>query len=328
VLPALRQAADRLSPDLRTVVGYHQGWLDRHGRPAAMRSGKALRPALALLSTKAAGVSPEQGIPAAVAVELVHDFSLLHDDILDGDTERRHQPAAWTIFGAPTALLAGNAALAAALQVLLEHDSRHAAPAVRTLAETVQRLVAGQAMDLDFERRRDVTTEQYLAMAAGKTAALLSCSCSLGALMAGAAPATVAHLAEFGTHLGIAFQLVDDIHGIWGDADALGKPVLADLQVRKKSGPVVAALAEGTPAAARLAELYFRTDALRPHDLEAAASLIEQCGGRRWSEYAVARHLAEARRRLDAASIPPVVRAELLATARFVTALPYQEVLP
>jgi geranylgeranyl diphosphate synthase type I len=307
-----------MSSDVRAVVGYHQGWLDKLGRGSDAATGKALRPALALLGAQAAGGAAASGMPAAVAVELIHDFSLLHDDVMDGDTERRHRPAAWTVFGTSAAILAGDALLATALEVLLEHDSGHALAAARSLTSAVQRLIAGQAADLDFERRDDVTPEEYLSMASGKTAALLSCACSLGALLAGAPPRTVARLARFGNHLGLAFQLVDDVLGIWGDEDSLGKPVLADLRARKKSAPVVAALHSGTPAARRLAELYLRPDPLTENDLVVAARLVEESGGRQWSEQEAARQLALAERCLDDLPMPVAVRVELLATARFV----------
>ena len=116
-----RRPWTRLSPDVRAVAAYHLGLADADGTPsAAVPSGKALRPALALLSARAAGASPERGVPAAVAVELVHNFSLLHDDIMDGDTERRHRPTAWTVYGVGAAILAGDALLALAQDILLE----------------------------------------------------------------------------------------------------------------------------------------------------------------------------------------------------------------
>src|ERR1700742_3731871 len=110
--PATEAAINRLSPRVRRVAAYHYGLADAQGNPVREGSGKALRPALALLSARAAGVSAERGVSAAVAVELVHNFSLLHDDIMDGDTERRHRPTAWTVFGVGPGLLAGGAPLA------------------------------------------------------------------------------------------------------------------------------------------------------------------------------------------------------------------------
>ncbi len=318
VLPALRSAADRLSPEIRHIVGYHQGWLDHRGADTDAGAGKALRPALALLGAKA-GPSPERGIAAAVAVELIHDFSLLHDDVMDGDTERRHRPAAWTVFGTSAAILGGDALLALALEVLLEAESEAGPAAARELAVTVRHLIDGQSSDLDFEQRRDVSPIEYLVMAGGKTAALLSAAPALGALLAGATEKAVAALADFGAHLGLAFQLVDDILGIWGKRDVLGKPVLADLRARKKSAPVVAALQAGGTAGRRLAELYYSPASLADDDLLVVAGLIEAAGGRRWATREAARQLACAIDALDEASLPADVRAELLATARFVT---------
>src|SRR6201994_3658672 len=113
-------AINRLTPRVRRVAAYHYGLADAAGNPISEGSGKALRPALALLSARAAGVVPERGVSAAVAVEFVHNFSLLHDDIMDGDTERRHRPTAWTVFGVGAAILAGDAMLALANDLLLE----------------------------------------------------------------------------------------------------------------------------------------------------------------------------------------------------------------
>ena len=112
--PAIAAATGRLSPDVRVVAAYHLGLIDAEGQPESRKgtAGKALRPALALLSARAAGGAPERGVPAAAAVEFVHNFSLLHDDIMDGDTERRHRPTAWTVFGIGAAILAGDALLA------------------------------------------------------------------------------------------------------------------------------------------------------------------------------------------------------------------------
>ena len=125
----MQAAVDRLSPDIRAVAAYHLGLPGGGSRPpgAPGGSGKALRPALALLSARAAGTAPEEAVPAAVAVELVHNFSLLHDDIMDGDTERRHRPTAWTVYGAGAAILAGDALLALAQDLLLEGWRRRAA---------------------------------------------------------------------------------------------------------------------------------------------------------------------------------------------------------
>src|SRR5215468_5047182 len=169
--PATEAALNRLSPGVRRVAAYHYGLADAEGNPVRGGSGKALRPALALLSARAAGAAPERGVTPAVAVELVHNFSLLHDDIMDGDTERRHRPTAWTVFGIGPAILAGDALQALANDLLLEGPAPQSIWASRCLAAAVQRLIAGQGADLAFERREHVTVDECLDMAADKTAA-------------------------------------------------------------------------------------------------------------------------------------------------------------
>ena len=190
----------RLTPDVRRVAAYHLGLADGTQRgatsdpagSAAKPAGKALRPALTLLSARAADAAPERGVPAAVAVELVHNFSLLHDDIMDGDTERRHRPTAWTVYGVGAAILAGDAMLALAQDILLEDTGTAGAVGGPGLSAAVQRLIAGQGADLAFEQRDDVTLAECLAMAGDKTAALMACACSIGAIHVGA-PAPAGH---------------------------------------------------------------------------------------------------------------------------------------
>ena len=318
--PAMAAAVARLSPEVRRVSAYHLGMTDAEGNPRNDGAGKALRPALALLSARAAGVPSEKGVTAAVAVELVHNFSLLHDDIMDGDTERRHRPTAWTVFGVGPAILAGDALLALAQDLLLEDNGPHGVWAARCLSVAVQRLIAGQGADLAFEKRDDVGLTECLEMAGDKTAALMSCACSIGAIHAGAAPSLAMGLAGFGAHIGQSFQLTDDLLGIWGAPEVTGKPVQSDLRARKKSLPVVAALNSGTPESAELAELLARPEALSEEDLSHAAALIEAAGGRQWAEDEADSQLASASKCLAEAQIPEDVRAEFMAIAEFITA--------
>src|SRR6204780_824203 len=268
--PATEAALNRLSPRVRRVAAYHYGLADADGNPVRVGSGKALRPALALLSARAAGVSAERGVMAAVSVELVHNFSLLHDDIMDGDTERRHRPTAWTVFGVGAAILAGDALLCLAQDILLADQAPQGVWAARCLSAAVHRLIAGQGADLAFERRDDVSLDECLQMAGDKTAALMACACSIGAIGVGAPAELAMGLAGFGAHVGLAFQLTDDLLGIWGAPEMTGKPVRADLRARKKSLPVVAALTGGTPEAAELKALLAREDELSGGDLTPA----------------------------------------------------------
>jgi len=351
--PAMATAVARLSPEVRTVAAYHLGLAGLNGHAAANGgpagdgkpgsvplpadgratggakppagakaggSGKALRPALALLSARAALAAPGRGVPAAVAVELVHNFSLLHDDIMDGDTERRHRPTAWTVYGVGAAILAGDAMLALAQDILLEDKAPQSLWAARCLSAAVQRLIAGQGADLAFEQRDDVTLAECQEMAGDKTAALMACACSIGAIHVGAPPATAMGLAGFGAHAGLAFQLTDDLLGIWGSPAVTGKPVRSDLRARKKSLPVVAALQAGTPAAAELSALLRQGDPLGEDDLERAAGLVEEAGGKQWTENEAAAQLAAAHRCLAETSMPDDVRDEFAGIAEFITA--------
>jgi geranylgeranyl diphosphate synthase, type I len=318
--PATEAAISRLSPGVQRVAAYHYGLADTDGNPVRVGSGKALRPALALLSARAAGVAPERGVTPAVAVELVHNFSLLHDDIMDGDTERRHRPTAWTVFGVGAAILAGDAMLALANDLLLEDMAPGGPWAARCLSTAVQRLIAGQGEDLAFEKRSDVTLPECLEMAGDKTAALMACACTIGAVHVGASPEMAMGLAEFGGHVGLAFQLTDDLLGIWGAPEVTGKPVRADLRARKKSLPVVAALTSGSSAGRELADLLARDSELSEADLMDAADLVVKAGGRHWAEQEADERLSAAAAALDGIGVPADVRAEFLAIAEFITA--------
>jgi geranylgeranyl diphosphate synthase type I len=318
--PAIAGWLERLSPDVRIVAAYHLGFVDADGVPSGDgQGGKALRPALALLSARAAGAPPERGVAAAAAVEFVHNFSLLHDDIMDGDTERRHRPTAWTVFGVGSAILAGDALLCLAQDILLTDPAPQAVWAARCLSASVHRLIAGQGADLAFERREDVTLDECLQMAGDKTAALMACACSIGAIGVGAPAELAMGLAGFGAHAGLAFQLTDDLLGIWGAPEVTGKPVRADLRARKKSLPVVAALTGGSEAGLGLAALLSRPDALDEDDLLYAADLVEAAGGREWAEGEADAQLAAATKCLAETEMPDDVRAEFAAIADFIT---------
>ncbi|GII62362.1 dimethylallyltransferase [Sphaerisporangium krabiense] len=317
--PALRGAVESLPPSMRSVAGYHFGWLDRHGAAAVGGGGKAVRPALALLSAEAVGADAGTAVPAAVAVELVHNFSLLHDDVMDGDLTRRHRATAWSLFGVSPAILAGDALLALAFDVLAASGHPAAPEGGRLLGATVLDLIDGQGADTSFETRGDVSLQECLSMAESKTGALLGASCALGALFGGAAPERVERLRAFGDRLGLAFQFVDDLLGIWGDPAVTGKPIHSDLRNRKKSLPVVAALSSGSPAGDELAALYGREEPPAGPDLVRAAELIELAGGRAWSTQQAGELLREALGHLAAASPTPGAATELRALAHLIT---------
>jgi geranylgeranyl diphosphate synthase, type I len=319
VTQALRTALERLDETSRMQAGYHFGWTDLDGRPTGGNGGKAVRPSLALLSAEAAGAPAEAGMPGAVAVELVHNFSLLHDDLMDGDVERRHRSTVWSVWGSASAILTGDALLALATEVLLDSGSPHAAAATKLLAGATRELIRGQVLDLAFEQRAQVTEDECLDMAAAKTGALLSASAAIGAVLAGGPDRLVAALATYGAELGLAFQLVDDMLGIWGDPAVTGKPVCSDLRSRKKSLPVTHTLAHGGAAAAQeLAEFLADTGEHDEAALHRAADLVAAAGGRDWATGEADRRLALALRSLDAVGMPDQARDGLIGLGEFI----------
>ncbi|GAA0593128.1 polyprenyl synthetase family protein [Kribbella sandramycini] len=319
VEPALRAAVASLPPATRRIADYHFGWADEEGRPAQADGGKAIRPALALLSAHAVGGTTEAALPAAVAVELVHNFSLLHDDVMDCDTARRHRATAWTVFGLGPAILAGDALLGLAFDVLVASGHPARGEAARMLGAAVQELVDGQLADAQFETREDVVPAECVRMAQLKTGALLGCSTALGALLGGGRPDQVDALRLYGEDLGLAYQYVDDLLGIWGTPAVTGKPVYSDLTRRKKSLPVVAALASGSPAGRELALLYGQTEELSETDLVRAAALVDRAGGRATSQAQADALLAAALGELTIAGAIAPASTELERLARLAT---------
>ncbi len=318
VLPVLRDAVETLDPQLRTISAYQFGWVDRAGAPAAGAGGKAVRPTLAVLSAEAAGADPSLALSAAAAVELVHTFSLLHDDVMDGDTERRHRPTAWTVFGAGQTVLAGNALLVRAIQ-LLDDGSVAGRRTLTCLLTAVDELIRGQSADLRLERTATADLDACLTMEAGKTASLLACASSIGALAADAPPATVEALAGYGTELGMAFQLVDDVLGITGDPAVTGKSASSDVRAGKTSAPIAAALADGGPASRELGQLLATWPPATDEDVTRAAELVLAAGGVAWAEKEADRRLDAALSHLASVPMPARTHIDLTEVATYVT---------
>ena len=225
------------------MLHYHLGWADADFKPeTTAASGKRIRPMLCLLVCEASGGYPQCALPAAAAIELLHNFSLIHDDVEDASDLRRGRPTLWKLWGAAQAINAGDALFSIA------HAAFHrlgdlGVPADRQVAartlfdRTCLKLTQGQFLDLSYETRGDVSVDEYLHMIDGKTAALVSGSAALGAILAGAD--SVERYARFGRCLGMAFQIQDDVLGIWGDPGITGKSAASDIISRKKSLPVL-----------------------------------------------------------------------------------------
>jgi geranylgeranyl diphosphate synthase, type I len=327
VEPALRRAVAVLSDEIRPAVEYHLGWVDKFGKELVNDGGKGIRQALAVLSAEVVGAPAVIGVPGAVAVELVHNFSLIHDDVIDGDTERRHRATVWTLFGVGAAIVAGDALLTLGQQVLLnpaialgtgaDVDLVAASRAARLLADSTADMNAGQALDLKFEHERSVSYGECLMMEAGKTGALLSCAAAIGAVFAGAEQASVDALATFGAQLGLAFQAVDDLLGIWGDPATTGKPTFADLRQHKKTLPVTAAIAAGGPGADELMELLAEAE-LSESQVTRAAELVDALGGRQQATDQARTSMEIALEALQSAATDPSATDELIELAHFI----------
>ncbi len=281
---ALRSFLSRGGPALLyRMVRYHLGWEDAEGRPIAGGGGKALRPVLCLLSCEAVGGHWPAAVPAAAALELVHNFSLVHDDIQDRDTERRHRPTVWAIWGEAQAINAGDALLAAA-QMAIAHlpeagvPHERAVAAAQALSAATLEMVEGQVLDLQFEERADISLDEYLDMVSRKTGALFDAALRLGAMVGCESPDVWEAMGRCGRLLGLAFQVRDDMLGVWGQEERTGKPA-ADIRRRKKGLPVVFALARGGRPKEVVARAYSSPS---PGDEEVAAvvAALEEAGAR------------------------------------------------
>ena len=294
VEPSLAVAVDRLADELRLAARYHFGWVEADGSPSGTGSGKGLRPALAVLSAEAVGADASVAVPGAIAVQLVHDFSLVHDDIIDGDVERRHRPTVWATFGMDEAVIVGDALHNLAFQVLLEDPSPERVAATARLARATTAMIAGQAADMAFDDLPGVD-------------------------LAACAPAEqVAALEAYGGELGLAFQAVDDVLGIWGDPAVTGKAAGNDLRERKKSMPVAVVLSAGGSAADELADLYATDGDLSDDQVSRAADLIAEAGGRAGTVAEARSHLDAALAAVDGVGLEDPVVDELAELARFV----------
>ena len=319
VEPALEAAVDRLCAGLRLPARYHFGWDEHNGSSTGVGTGKGLRPTLALLSAEAVGAPAEVGVPGAVAVELVHNFSLVHDDIIDGDTQRRHRATVWSAFGVDDAVITGDALHTLAFQVLLDDPTPERVVATTRLVNATAVMIAGQAADMAFDDRLNVDLAACLAMESAKTGALLGYAASVGAVLAGADTAQVNALETFGQEMGLAFQAVDDVLGIWGDPTVTGKAAGNDLRERKKSLPVALILDADDAAADELRAVYTGDGDLSDADVARAAALIEEAGGRDRTVVEARQHLDAALDSLGGVDLVETVAAELVGLACFVT---------
>lgn len=283
----------RGSEQVADMLCYHFGYGD-YG-PA--RRGKRLRPRLLLAVAEAEGAPPDDALDAAAAIEILHNYSLVHDDIEDGDELRHGRRTLWSVYGIPQALNAGDALCALSFLVLMNATHRHQGERVlrmvRALHEAHATMCDGQSLDLAFERATHVDLPEYHRMIGAKTAALFGASSELGALCAPCDDQSVVRYRELGRAYGLAFQIRDDVLGIWGTVDATGKVTANDIARRKWTFPVVWALGQAASAARdRIAQAYEHTAALDHATVTSVIAALDELGAREAANAAIAEHLA------------------------------------
>jgi geranylgeranyl diphosphate synthase type I len=288
------------------MMHYHLGWTDDAMQPVPARSGKRLRPLLCLLSCGAAGGDPQQALPAACALELIHNFSLVHDDIQDRSCYRRGRRAVWDIWGTAHGINVGDGLFVLARLAIHEMGRRHV-PLDRIQAATLAfdkaclALCEGQFFDMAFENRLDVDLDQYLWMIHHKTATLFAVSAQLGAIVATDNAELIGRFYRFGENLGMAFQIQDDILGTWGDEQITGKSVATDIRDRKKTLPVVYVLThpDERTSAWQLTGLYGQKDPLDESAIRSALAILERTGALQYAEEMADQYYQQALESLD-----------------------------
>jgi geranylgeranyl diphosphate synthase type I len=265
------------SQTLRNMMTYHMGWEDEIG------SGKRIRPLITLLFALAFGAKLESAMPGPVAIEYLHNFTLVHDDIEDQSPLRHGRQTLWRIWGIPQAINAGDALFCLAQLAILNLEqtcgARIALKASRRFNQVCFQLTQGQYLDIAFEGNQDISLETYLEMIKGKTGALIAFSAELGGLIAGKEVIVLNLLRDYGLSLGIAFQIMDDILGIWGDPAVTGKSSASDILAKKKTLPVIYGL-EHCPEFKSL----WKENNLSPKRVAELADILNSCGAQDYAK--------------------------------------------
>ena len=277
----LHDAGDAQTAEMGAMFAYHLGWEGDGAGPEAQ--GKRIRSLLVLLSAGAAGGDWTAALPAAAAVELIHNFSLIHDDIQDQSRVRRGRPTVWTKWGTAQAINAGDAMYTLAYFAVSRLE-KTASPvlalqAYTRLEKACLNLTRGQYLDMAYETCGELAVDDYWPMVEGKTAALLETCTGLGSLIGGAPARQVAKFEEFGRYLGLAFQVLDDWLGLWGNAALTGKSTESDLVSGKKTLPVLYGLARREEFAKRWAQ-----GPVSPPEAEQVAALLAREGAKDYTQ--------------------------------------------
>lgn len=319
VEPAMSAAIDSLDPKLRPPITYHLGWTDAKGNPDHADSGKGVRSTLAVLGAEAVGEVGSCADLGAVAVELIHNFSLIHDDIIDRDETRRHRPTVWHVFGIGEAVLAGDALHSLAFETLLGPGTDPLrVQATRRLLSATADMIAGQAHDMSLEKAESGSVlNACIEMERKKTAAILREAVAIGAILGGGEKTQIANLGQYGESLGIAFQAIDDVLGIWGDPNRTGKAVGNDLREHKISLPVALALDAKDELAEEITQAY--ASELDDDTVERLSAALEAAGIRSRVEELAQDYLTRATEALKDCDLAETAVEELEELAHFIT---------
>ncbi len=307
-------AAEERVAQFYAMQEYQLGWRDEQLAPASVDPGKLLRPYLTLLACRVAGGDPEQAMPLAAAIQLIHNFSLIHDDIEDNSHTRRGRPTVWKLWGLAQGINTGDSMFVVAHLAIQQLADAGTQPAVvldvlRRFDQTILTICEGQYLDLSFEGDLRITADDYLAMIGRKTAALIAAAAGLGAIVGGADAPTTQAMFDFGRSLGLAFQIQDDVLGVWGDPAVTGKPAAADLYRRKLSLPVIHALHAAEQRAA-LTRLYGQPER-GEGDVRQILGILEQARARDYTERVAATYHRQALDALEAAQGDAAALSEL-----------------
>ncbi len=293
---------------LYDMMQYHLGWLDENFKPTIHYGGKRFRPTLCLLVYNALSGVYDKALPAAAAVELIHNFSLIHDDIEDRDATRRHKPTIWKLWGEAQGINTGDgmhvlANLAAIRLRERDVNDTRIVDVLTILNETVMRLCEGQFQDMSFEESMDVTTDMYLNMVTGKTAALIQASTEIGALLATEDEKIIEHFKNFGKTIGIGFQIRDDIIGVWEKSESTGKPKASDIMNKKKNLPVIHALENSSKEHRETMQEIYAKEKLTNEDIETVLNILHETGSYEYSQNVAKKYEDEALKELSKINI-------------------------
>lgn len=319
----IKQSLAEAPPFIHGLISYHFGWVDQDFQPANFGRGKMLRPTLNLLVFDAITGGYEDALPMAAAIEMIHNFSLIHDDIEDNDLERRGRPTAWSIWGKPRTINIGDFLYSLAFKTLYQLDASKFPPAriftvLNLIVDACLALTKGQELDLSFENNIDVSVDMYLDMVYKKTGALIDAAIVSAASLATADAALIKNYGEFADNIGIAFQIRDDILGIWGDKAKTGKSTANDLRRKKKTLPVVYTLDKASgQRKKKIRKLYTQPEPLSDKEIDFMRENLDRAGAHDYAQNLANQYREKAFTALHQTNITNQAQLELEAIAKF-----------